>query len=608
MKNVKSEAVRLRGTQAIRKNSFFTKARTFVKRHWLGAVVILAFTLIFFWPMVTRISSYSEGGDAMFNAWTLSRNHSCILRQGCPSYTEGNIFFPHKDSMLYSETQLSAGVLTLPLHFINDSPIFAYNVWTIASFFFMGFFMYLLAKYLSKNNEFVSILAGILFAYSPFRMAALSHLQNSSIFYLPLAMLLIFKFFDTKKRSYLIGLLVTLVLQFYASWYQMVYALIAVGILLAGYWIFKLARPKVVLKVFAAVCLAVVLTLPLAKAYANFSKASNASFSIQSQATYSASLLDYAIPHQGTLVGKLYYHLRPTAQHNSYNPDSHSYYGMTLYGLVIVLIILTFKHRKRGVEAMRQFKTVIILTTIGLAGLFISFGPVLKLRSLPYYTFSDGFRYVIPMPYIFVSKFLPQLSFMRALGRAGVLILFALCCLLALTPLVVGKVGFYKRHRKLINVLVVGLIIFELFPFHRMPMRNQTYSYNLSVPAVYKFIKKNSQVNNILVISADFDYPGSEGFPTWLPEVTMWSGYHNKEIYNGYSGYLPPDYYPTYWDFHDFKADDIPKLQQMDLRYVLIDKQLSLSDPDFSEQVQSVLGANNILYQDQRYVLLKVPS
>ncbi len=581
---------------------------TFGKKYWLGALVIAIVTFIFFWPIITRVTSYSEGGDAMFNAWTLSRDHHCILRQGCPSYADGNIFFPHKNSMLYSETQLSAGLLTLPLHFINQNPIFSYNIWTVMSFFFMGFFMYMLAKYLSKNNEFISILAGVLFAYSPFRMAALSHLQNSSIFYLPLAFLLIFKYFDTKKRGYLIGLFITLVLQFYGSWYQMVYALIAIVLLVSGFLVFKLAKPREVGRVAIVVLLSIISILPLAKSYSDFSKSTNASFSIQSQTTYSSSLLDFITPHEGTLLGKVVYAFKPNVHRNSYNTDSPSYYGMVLWGIAITVFVLAYKNRKRGVKALQQYKTSLILAAIGLTGMIISFGPFLKFRGSASYTAGDELKYAIAMPYLLVSKFLPQLAFMRALGRAGVLILFSLCCFLALAPLAAKKIGFYQRNKKVIDITIILLIIVELIPLHLMPMRTTSYNHNLSIPAVFKYIKDNDKVDNIIVLAADFDYPGSETFPTWLPEITMWAGYHNKNVYNGYSGYLPPDYYPTYWKFLDFQTDDVATLKQKGLRYVLTDKQQSKSNPNLTNQVTTVLGKDSIVYQDQRYVLFKVPG
>ena len=71
---------------------YFKNIVSYLKKNWVGLVVILSLTVIFFGPVLIRASSYSEGGDAMFNAWTLSRNHHCILQQGCPNYSDGNIY------------------------------------------------------------------------------------------------------------------------------------------------------------------------------------------------------------------------------------------------------------------------------------------------------------------------------------------------------------------------------------------------------------------------------------------------------------------------------------------------------------------------------------
>jgi hypothetical protein len=252
----------------------------FFKRNWLGTLVILTATLIFFWPVVTRISSYSEGGDAMFNAWTLARDHHCLMRDSCSSYSTSNIYFPHKDTMLYSETQLSAGFVTLPLYWINDNPLFSNNVLTIVSCFLAGWFMYLLAKYLSKGNEIFSILAGLIFEFAPFKMAAIWHLQNLSIFCLPLAILLIMKFFDTNNRKYLWGLGLTLIYQFYASWYQMVFVAIAVSILAICMLLIRYVNWRQALMVLAVLALAAISTLPLAEQYIRFSKTNKATFGI----------------------------------------------------------------------------------------------------------------------------------------------------------------------------------------------------------------------------------------------------------------------------------------------------------------------------------------
>jgi hypothetical protein len=579
--------------------------RNFGRKYWIGTVVILVATCIFFGPMIVRAGSYSDGGDAMFNAWTLSRDYHCILREGCPSYVNGNIFYPHKDSMLYSETQLSTGLVTLPLYFMNDNPVFANNVWTVVSFFLIGWFMYMLAMYLSKNRQFISIVAALIFEFAPFRMSAIDHLQNISIYCLPLAFLLIFKYLDTRKRGYLIGLLGVLLMQFYASWYEMVFTALAVGILLVGMGLFKIEKSwKPLLILASVVLLAAISTYPLAREYISWSKSTSSSFSIGDQATYSSSLVDFFTPENGTLIGKIYYHLRPTSHVNSYDTDSYSYYGFTLYFIAIFIAVMAYRYRKRGVEAAKKYKMTAIFILIGLAGLIMSFGPLLKIHSSDLYHIS-GLTVAVPMPYILVSKFLPQLDFIRALGRAGVLILLSLCCLLAYAPFYAKKSKFYLNYQTIINCLVVVLLIIELAPLHLTPMRTTSYSYHISIPPVYTYIKNNKNVNGIVVLAADYDYPNA-GIPIELPEYTMWAGYDNKNTFNGYSGYLPPDYYPTYWNLLDFRPAVLPVLKQEGLHYVMVDKLLSTSNPNLANQVETVLGRNNIVYQDQRYVLVKV--
>jgi hypothetical protein len=181
--------------------------------------------------------------------------------------------------------------------------------------------------------------------------------------------------------------------------------------------------------------------------------------------------------------------------------------------------------------------------------------------------------------------------------------------MLAYVPASAKKVGLYIRHKRLLDICVVFLIIFELAPFHRVPMRTTSYDYNISIPVVYKYIKSHKNVNNILILAADFDYPGAGAIPVELPEETMWAGYHGKNIYNGYSGYLPPDYYPTYYNFLDFRPAVVPLLKKDGLRYVLVDKQLSTSNIKLASQVSSALGGpNHIVYQDKRYILFKVSN
>jgi hypothetical protein len=578
---------------------------------WLGVAVILILTIVFFWPIMTRLGSYSPGGDSSFNAWTLARDQHCILRENCTNYANGNIFYPHKDTMLYSEDQLSAGVLTLPLFWINQNPIFSYNVWTIVSFFLSGLFMFLLVRYLSRGNReslVISILAGLVFEFAPLKIAAIDHLQNLSIFYLPLAFLLVFKYLDTKRRLYLFALFVVLTLQFYASWYQMAFVLLAIVILLLGLLAFKLANWKKITFLFISVFFAVLATLPLATQYLNFSKSTQASFNALNQSVYSSSLADYFIPNNGTILGKIYYTIRPHSQVNAYNPDSYSYHGFTMYILAILIITMSFVlWRKSKKEELRKMhKLVLIFTLIAVVAFVVSLGPLLKLKGSYFYpSKSLGLNLIIPLPYILVDKFLPQLSFIRAIGRASVLTLFSLCCLLAYIPIYLKDTKLHKRTVGIIIGVIVVLVSLDVLPAHRVYMSSDPTDYNLSIPAAYKFIKNDKAIKNYIVLASDDkrDY-ANVPYERAIQSELIWAGYTNKNMFNGTSGYIPPNYYPQYISFLTFTPSTINQLLAMNIHYLVVDKQLSQTGT--LVQNTSYLLHSNLIYSDQRYNIYKL--
>lgn len=561
-------------------------------------------TASFLWPMFRHASTYSEGGDHMFNAWTLARNHHCILQEGCEKYSNGNIFFPNKDTMLYSETQLSAGILTLPLHVINPNPLFAVNIWHLMSALFSGFFMYLLARYLSKGNQAISILSGLIFEFAPTKISSMSHLQNLSIFYLPLIILMLLKYRDSGQRRYLglFGLFSSLL--FLASWYQMVFGLVVIVLFILFLVLQKTHRQKAKM-LFFAVLVALLPTLPLAREYVRFSKETSAGFSINSQVEFSASINDYVLPYQETPLGALYYKLKPDAHRNSYNPDSFSYTGISLYIIALICLVLAVRKRKSQAYFAEHKLFIILLAITFVAGVIISLGPILKYGTHSSFPL-QGVRVSIPAPYILVNTLLPQLSFIRAIGRASVIALFALCCALAIFGGYLQTIES-RTKRIVLTSLVFVVTSLDLLPIRqlvRMPfikMDPQRIGY--TIPEVYRFVENNPQINNIVIVRTQKDYPNI-GLPTARIEDVLWSGYHNRNIFNGYSGYEPPAYKAGLKDYTDLQIDDVTEMKSQNLQYYLVDTLLSQDSPDILKNTESILGKS--VYSDSRYSLFKI--
>jgi hypothetical protein len=550
----------------------------------------------------------------MFNAWTLARDQHCILRENCSSFANGNIFYPNKDSMLYSETQLSAGLITLPLHFISENPLLSYNVWTIISFFLAGWFMYLLAKYLSHNNEFYSILAGLAFAFGPIKIAEIVHLQNLSIFYLPLIFLLILMYLKKPKRWLLFWLFISSLLFFYASWYQMVFGLSAVLVILAGIWLFKISSFKSIVPIIIVIVLAVLATLPLAKDYISFSGQNHLSYGIGSQNIFSASAVDYFIPYKNTLLGNYYYKAFPTARVNGYSPDGDSYIGVTLCLVAAFMLVYSFIKRKTSKSMSLVFKWTVIFLLISAVGFVVSLGPFLKLGSGYLHLVHNGdgsvSKFTIALPVLFVDILLPQIGFIRAIDRSSVLVLFGLCCTLGLFPVFLSQ--FKKKNGLLIKYIVpVALLfclLFEIAPTHTVSMSSNPYYYNMSIPKAYKLIHDSPKINNIVVLTPDYNYPNQQfiapPFYNGVFEQLLWAGYDNKNTFNGYSGYFPKTYNSDMAEFNNFQAGDLPLIRSLGIQYILVDKLMSTSDPNI---VGKITSANTtIVYQDSRYCLIKI--
>lgn len=586
---------------------YLISVASFLNKHKVGFIIISLFTIIYFLPLIMKIGTYMDMGDSMFNAWTLARDQNCILGNNCPNYLDANIFYPNKDSMLYSETQLSAGLLTLPLRIFTDNPIVFSNVWTILSMLFAGYFMYLLAKRLSGNNETISVISALIFAFAPTKIYELTHLQNLSIFYLPLIFLAIIRFMDTKKRRYLVLFLVATTLLFYASWYQMVFVAMAICLFLITSFLTKYIRGKDFASLFLVFMLAFTLTLPLAKDYISFSKRNNASFSTANQIEFSNSIKDFFIPYRDTLAGSIYHNLFPSKRTTPYNGDNTPYVGITLVlvGLIVIITSIFLKRKKKKEEIIiKNHKLILGFIVIGIAGLIFSLGPVIKFGSNFSYTVQE-LSLMIPAPWLIAIKILPQLNFIRAIGRMSIIFLFALCCLLSFAPILLKKININQIYKVIFScIILVGLIV-ELCPTSLYTISTNEHSYHKDIPKIYNYIKESQTINNIIILRSEPNYKTADGYSVEVKfEDVLWAGYHNKNIFNGLSGYTPPLYNEQYNDFVDFHEDDIPKLKTLGIQYIIVDSTMTNEDSSLAKGVANYLGQS--MYNDGRYYLYKL--
>jgi len=89
---------------------------------------------------------------------------------------DANIFYPHRGTLAYSENNLGAGALAIPMYWATRNPYAAHNFVMLLAFVLSAAGMYYLVRYLTGDRRAAAISA-IGFAFCPFVFAHTAHIQ-----------------------------------------------------------------------------------------------------------------------------------------------------------------------------------------------------------------------------------------------------------------------------------------------------------------------------------------------------------------------------------------------------------------------------------------------
>jgi hypothetical protein len=173
------------------------------KRHFLAALFVFAtFASVVLRDALKNCSTKSVGlfGDAYSTMWT----NLVMTKQSFPpwqqrtvstGFPQGEIFWPFD--------WWTSILIRLPLYVLSElfNPICGYNLMVFVGFVFSSSCAWLLAHKVTKNN-FISILAGLMFGFGPFAQSAMTgHINYMYIGVLPLLIYLLLKSFSVEGRQ-----------------------------------------------------------------------------------------------------------------------------------------------------------------------------------------------------------------------------------------------------------------------------------------------------------------------------------------------------------------------------------------------------------------------
>ena len=162
-----------------------------------------ALTLAVTYPLVHEMTRAlpSDLGDPLLNAWILAWDAEQLLH-GLQGLWDAPIFYPYPKTLTYSENLLGIAVLTAPVQWLTGNPVLGYNVAFLFSYVLAGSGMYLLAVSIT-GNRLAAVVSGVAFAFLPYRVAQLSHLQVLMFGWMPIGLWALHRFFRSGSRSVL---------------------------------------------------------------------------------------------------------------------------------------------------------------------------------------------------------------------------------------------------------------------------------------------------------------------------------------------------------------------------------------------------------------------
>ena len=349
-------------------------------------VVILAVALWSVWPAVVNPSGVADfGSDGWFINWVMNRQRKNVSdyirnpRLDFEDIFQGNIFYPNKNVLAYSELFTLSGLTAYITGFLSEEPGVVSGAILVLGQVATMLVIYLMWSDLTKN-EWASAVGTVAFGLSQIRWEYQVHLQMWGMQYWLLSSWLLSSWLVDKKHWKLYTGVVLLGLQAWESVLPVYFAIVTLTIFSIFNFPFGFAWGKQFLKhVLISGVFFGVTVWPVVGVYRSVARENNFVRTIRDAAAGGTSVDD--------LVGK--------------------FASPGLYILLVVSVIRLFKSQ---ISMSREAKWLALILIFGLV---MAMGPVLKWRGE---TVRIG-GYPIPLPYAAVYYLVPGMGAFRTPSR-----------------------------------------------------------------------------------------------------------------------------------------------------------------------------------------------
>ena len=471
----------------------------------LTLALFIALTAVMTYPQVLRMSDgVHDPADPLMVTWVLA----WVAHQlpNAPAHIfDANIFYPERNTLAYSETLLVPGLLAAPLHWLGVKPILIYNLVFLSGFALSGVGVALLVRRLTGHAG-AAILAGIVFAFPPYRIDHYAHLQLQQTQFIPLALWAFHRLLDTGRLRDGVLLGVCTACQMLSCMYYGIFLIPYMAVVCGTLLIASGTLPKERLTALAVAAAIVTVTMvPVGRAYLAARKVVGERGQGE-VAMNSATWRNYlAPPEVNALYGKVFARFM--------DPERRLFPGFVAVALAIIGLVPRKRKHPEHPQHLENQRAVPLAYALGLV---LAFDVSLGFNGVIYRGLYDYF-----LPF----------KALRIPARMGLMVGFSLAVLAGYgATRIANRLPSATARRAVLTL--IGLLMLAEYASHPLEL----WAAPRQPPQAYADLVRDIGEGPTSVI---FEFPTGNMED---PEYLYYSTFHWQYLVNGYSGFFPPSY------------------------------------------------------------------
>ncbi|MEZ5291268.1 MAG: hypothetical protein R2745_09305 [Vicinamibacterales bacterium] len=192
-------------------------------------LLFVSLTAVMTWPLAAGLGRDvpADLGDSLLNMWIMAWDAEAFMGMAAGRMSFGdlwnaNIFAPTPLSLTFSEHLVPQALQGLPFYLATGNIVLAYDVVFLSTFVLSGLGMFLLVRELTGSAR-AGLVAGLFYAFLPYRLGQFPHIQTLSSQWMPFALYGMRRYFDTGHLLSLAGGAAAFALQGLSTGYYLFY-------------------------------------------------------------------------------------------------------------------------------------------------------------------------------------------------------------------------------------------------------------------------------------------------------------------------------------------------------------------------------------------------